>query len=621
MAEDKNKKLPNAENESLKAASDEAKTEIADAAAKQLDDKETESILSQKAPIPSSDDDLDEIKEALAKAEQSDASDSIADDKAAKLTDDRFERITEDDFKLPEDFRADDERTQLADEPSADEKLADMKTERVPQKPVITRKTVTADSYAEPRTAPEGNAAKSAKKHSPAKIAILILILVIVAAGAFALVHFVITPNIASSGGDQNDTSQTSDDDLDAASPTESPYAQKVDEQMQKMSRREKICQLLMVTPERMTGEDLVTQAGDLTKDTLSSYPVGGVIYSQQNFIGDDQAKQLIADTQSYSDIPLFIAVDDDAIISPSSYSSLSYTVQNEGSDHSSADWPYDEAVSEAKQKRDLGFNLDLSLDADASDLKENNSEMTDAEANTLLSSAIKGYNEGGMIPSLKFFPCKADIATTGTTAGEDGFIHTARTADDFNASSEFTAFRSGIESGTGMIMVDHIVADEIDAEKPATLSAKVTPDLLRDQLNYQGVTITGNMAADNVTTAYSYTTIVKGIFDSDIDVILNPNSIISYVSEIEKQLESGAITEEQLNAKVKRILTLKYEKGIISDSNGSADATRSTESNDATQSTDSTETNGSTDASEAAQVNETTEATELTDETVVQYQ
>lgn len=620
MAEDKNKKLPNAENESLKAASDEAKTEIADAAAKQLDDKETESILSQKAPIPSSDDDLDEIKEALAKAEQSDASDAIADDKAAKLTDDRFELITEDDFKLPENFRADEERTQLADEPSADEKLPDTNTERAPQKPVITRKTVTADSYSEPQAAPEADAAKSAKKHSPAKIAILILILVIVAAGAFALVHFVITPNIAPTG-DKTDTSQTSDDDLDAASPTESPYAQKVDEQLQKMSRREKICQLLMVTPERLTDEELVTQAGDKTKDMLSSYPVGGVIYSQQNFIGDDQAKQLIADTQSYSDTPLFIAVDDDGIISSSSYSSLSYTVQNEGADHSSADWPYDEAVSEAKQKRDLGFNLDLSLDADASDLKENNSEMTDAEANTLLSSAIKGYNEGGMIPSLKFFPCKADIATTGTTAGEDGFIHTSRTADDFNASSEFTAFRSGIESGTGMIMVDHIVADEIDAEKPATLSAKVTPDLLRDQLNYQGVTITGNMAADNITTAYSYTTIVKGIFDSDIDVILNPNSIISYVSEIEKQLESGAITEEQLNAKVKRILTLKYEKGIISDSNGSADVTRSTESNDATQSTDSTETNGSTDASEAAQVNETTEATELTDETVVQYQ
>ena len=62
----------------------------------------------------------------------------------------------------------------------------------------------------------------------------------------------------------------------------------------------------------------------------------------------------------------------------------------------------------------------------------------------------------------------------------------------------------------------------------------------------------------------YSYDEIVKGIFDADIDMILQPDSLDSYILAIEKALVEETITRDQLNAKVKRILTLKYSKGII---------------------------------------------------------
>ena len=136
------------------------------------------------------------------------------------------------------------------------------------------------------------------------------------------------------------------------------------------------------------------------------------------------------------------------------------------------------------------------------------------------------------------------------------------------------------------MNRADHTYVDQLDSERPATLSDKVVPQLLREKLNYQGVVVTGNMSADYFTREYKYSTIVKGIFASDIDLILNPNSIQSYVQEIENLLNSGEITEDQLDAKVKRILTLKYQSGVITDS---SDATGSDST--ATASTDATTT------------------------------
>ena len=558
MMNEENKNLsPDAENEP-----NETVSELDNAP--ENHPNETENIPAEEPQKPNDDDVLNEIKQALDKAENND--EDLLTPNPSKPTVSRFERLTEDDFKDPENDEMD------SDRPSLDE------TKVVDKLP--TEKPYDRFGTAEKRTpvSRQDDKADQAKKRSPMKIVLFIIAIIAIAAAAFALVHFVIAPKLS---GNSTDSTQASTE-AETVAPTESVYEAKAAEKLNTMSQREKICQLFVTTPELLMNTDIVTIADNTTAESLANYPVGGVILTQQNTIGDDQTKALIAGLQNNSEIPLFIARDEAIITDPAE------AVQQTAD--TTADGTYSTAVAAAQQKSNLGYNVDLSLNADLSDVRASKSDLTDAEAGELISSAVKGYSENNIISALKYFPGTLDANISAD--GSDAFRHITKTAEELDAGSEFTAFRSGIEAGVGMIMVDHIMVDQLDKERPATLSDKVVPQLLREKLNYQGVTVTGDMSAGYFTREYSYSTIVKGIFASDIDLILNPNSLQSYVQEIENKLSSGEITEAQLNTKVKRILTLKYQSGMMDDT---ADATQAVNATTA-----STEVAGATTSSEA---------------------
>ena len=78
------------------------------------------------------------------------------------------------------------------------------------------------------------------------------------------------------------------------------------------MSLYDKICQLLVVTPESLTGQSPVTVAGDTTMQALQNMPVGGILYSKQNFVTQSQVKDMLAKIQSYSKIPLILTCDEE---------------------------------------------------------------------------------------------------------------------------------------------------------------------------------------------------------------------------------------------------------------------------------------------------------------------
>ncbi|MGN0459908.1 MAG: hypothetical protein ACI4HL_03235 [Ruminococcus sp.] len=81
---------------------------------------------------------------------------------------------------------------------------------------------------------------------------------------------------------------------------------------LEKMDLNAKICQLFVVTPEELTGVDVATVAGDTTKKQLAKYPVGGIVYFEQNKEDDDDFAQMVKKTKSYAKTPLFIMEDGD---------------------------------------------------------------------------------------------------------------------------------------------------------------------------------------------------------------------------------------------------------------------------------------------------------------------
>ncbi len=87
---------------------------------------------------------------------------------------------------------------------------------------------------------------------------------------------------------------------------------EQVEEDLSKMSVEDKVAQLLIITPEDLTGMRTVIQAGEKTRDKLMQYPVGGLLYGSQNFEVAEQLSTMIMNVNAYSKYPILTLVDEE---------------------------------------------------------------------------------------------------------------------------------------------------------------------------------------------------------------------------------------------------------------------------------------------------------------------
>lgn len=93
---------------------------------------------------------------------------------------------------------------------------------------------------------------------------------------------------------------------------TAAPTADPVEVKLESMTLEEKVWQMFLVAPEDIIDADSVTVAGEMTKAAIESCPVGGFIMFSNNINERQQIIDMISGMQSYSKIPLFIAVDEE---------------------------------------------------------------------------------------------------------------------------------------------------------------------------------------------------------------------------------------------------------------------------------------------------------------------
>jgi beta-N-acetylhexosaminidase len=86
--------------------------------------------------------------------------------------------------------------------------------------------------------------------------------------------------------------------------------------EIDEMSTEEKIAQLFVISPEALTGYEVVYNAGDVTYAALKEYPVGGIVYTSDNVDTYDQFVTLMSRTQDYSlelvNLPVFFVMSEE---------------------------------------------------------------------------------------------------------------------------------------------------------------------------------------------------------------------------------------------------------------------------------------------------------------------
>lgn len=342
-----------------------------------------------------------------------------------------------------------------------------------------------------------------------------------------------------------------------------------VEKTLADMSLRDKVCQMMFVRPESITGIDVVTAAGDTTKSALEQYPVGGIVYFAQNMESKDQVKEMIDNSQSYSKVGLFISTDEEGGMVNrlmntvgTTYIDSMYNYKDEGIQKA-----HDNAYTIASDMAALGFNMDFAPVADVWSNPDNTvigeRAYSDdySQAAELVGSAVKGFEDGGVMCTLKHFPGHGDTA-------EDSHYSSAyvkRTKDEIMA-NEMQPFTAGIDAGAEFVMVGHLIVPDID-ELPATLSYKITTEMLRNEMHFGGIAITDSLAMGSIADNYGVGESAVMSIKAGIDMLLDPTDIDTAIDAVVQAVESGDITEDRIDESVRRILILKEKQGLLSQS------------------------------------------------------
>ena len=333
------------------------------------------------------------------------------------------------------------------------------------------------------------------------------------------------------------------------------------------MSLSDKIYQMMFVRPEAITGVTTATAASDATRAALQKYPVGGIVYSKSNMLSKEQLAGMISHTKSYAKVSLFIATDEEGGKVNRLMDSVGTTKVD--SPYSYKDNGINTASCNAKiianDMNNLGFNLNFAPVADVWS-NPNNAVIAQRaysnnfrEAGNLVDAAVRGFHEGGVCTTLKHFPGHGD--TYEDTHTSTAYVSKSR---DQLENEELQVFRKGIEAGTDLVMVGHMIVENIDNTAPASLSEKVVTELLRNEMNFTGLIITDSLEMNAVSEHYTGGEAAVRAIKAGNDLLLEPKDLNEAVMAVMNAVSQGEITEQQINEHVLRILVVKERAGIL---------------------------------------------------------
>ena len=176
------------------------------------------------------------------------------------------------------------------------------------------------------------------------------------------------------------------------------------------------------------------------------------------------------------------------------------------------------------------------------------------------VSEFIRGVQENGGLATAKHFPGHGD------TTADSHIDLPVVTADRARLEKlELVPFRAAIAAGVGSIMTGHlnVPALEPDANTPATLSSRVLTDLLRKQLGFQGLVVTDAMDMGGITVRYAPGDAAVRAFLAGADALLMPPVPDAAYEALLAAAYSGQISQERLDASVRRILEAKARLGL----------------------------------------------------------
>lgn len=304
------------------------------------------------------------------------------------------------------------------------------------------------------------------------------------------------------------------------------------------MSLEEKIGQMLLIG---IDGTEIDEGALSMLRD----YHVGGVILFDRNMNNKYQVTGLNANLQrlnkEYNKLPLYLCVDQEGGMVARMKQGLTVApaaarIAEQGTPEDARRWAYQTAM----ELETIGFNVNFAPVLDIGIPYGRSYGHDAAFVSKFTEAACRGYDQAGIIYSLKHFP---GMGKSEVDPHTEQYRITA--SKEILLQEDTIPFKNIIQNFDNqdfMVMVGHLIYTGLDT-LPASVSPQVINNFLRNELGFQGIVITDDMEMGALTSMYGFREMGVAAVQAGVDVLL-----VCHNYEHQQQVYQGVLEAVKTN-------------------------------------------------------------------------
>lgn len=177
--------------------------------------------------------------------------------------------------------------------------------------------------------------------------------------------------------------------------------------------------------------------------------------------------------------------------------------------------------------------------------------------------AVVRGFRDAGVLAVAKHFPGRGDSAVDAHHQCPVLDVPLARLR-----AVDLLPYRRLIDAGLEAVMIAHCIYPAVD-DQIATVSRPVVTGLLREELGFDGLVTTDSLTMGALIDAYGVGEAAVLALRAGIDIILMKAENrwrTALFAAVERALDDGRIGEDEIDAKVRRIIGWKQRSGLLSE-------------------------------------------------------
>ena len=331
-----------------------------------------------------------------------------------------------------------------------------------------------------------------------------------------------------------------------------------VERTLKKMSTREKVAQLMV----SQTDSYIFSDKHALLTDTLVGMEgIGGLLIIQDSL---PRYLNRMNELQAMSKVPMLVSIDGEWGPSMRFGEFPFFPQQMQLGALSDDSLIYEMGLAVAEQCEMVNIHINYAPVVDININPKNpvihaRSFGEDRDKVTQFARAyMQGMQDGGIVACSKHFPGHGD-----TEVDSHKGLPVLPFSRERLDSMELFPFRDQIKEGVKMVMMGHLHIPALDSAV-SSISYPIVTGLLKEELGFDGVVVTDALTMKGVSENMESADIALAAYKAGVDILLKPGDIIASIDRLEEAMESGECDIEDLNNRVRKVLRMKAEFGML---------------------------------------------------------